>query len=225
MSLVWALPHQLGFQPVGIQLKLPEQLSAWWGKDVDVSEREHVVLGFDTEFARKIYVNTGTGDMVLASIVLSGQDMMTGIHRPERCLLAQGWNPGSSRRREIDVPGFGRFRTTQLQNYRQDRIPATAEAPERLVRRENLCYYWFVGHTDIAATHEQRVMLDLHDRIVGGYNQRWAMIMISAEITKNTQRFGRDEAQTAEFLESFIKELVPKVVLPEVRRSTESAGS
>ena len=89
-------PGKLGYQPVGIVLKLPEQLGGWWGRDVEVSEREHTVLGFDTEFARKVYVNTGTGDMILASVVLSGQDMMTGIHRPERCLLAQGWNPGGS---------------------------------------------------------------------------------------------------------------------------------
>ena len=194
MSLVWALPQQLGFQPVGVRLALPEQLGAWWGKDVDISEREHIILGPDTEFARKVYANAGTGDMILASIVLSGQDMMTGIHRPERCLLAQGWNPGSSELRTLNVPGVGNLTATRLRNFRQDRIPGTQDSPERIVRRENLCYYWFVGHTDIASTHEQRVMLDFRDRILQGYNQRWGMVMISAEITKNTQRLrqGRD---------------------------------
>src|SRR5258708_3724423 len=78
-SLVFTLPKQLGYQPVGIVMKLPESIGLWLGKDAAVTELERNVLGEDTGFERKNYYN-GTGDHIFASIVLSGQDMMTGIH-------------------------------------------------------------------------------------------------------------------------------------------------
>ena len=106
LSLVYLLPHQLGFQPVGISLDLPEKLGPWRGQAVEVTQKEHEVLGADTQFARMNYTGP-RGDRVLVSIVLAGQDMMTGLHRPERCLLAQGWNPGASSGGGIPIPDFG----------------------------------------------------------------------------------------------------------------------
>jgi hypothetical protein len=94
MSSVALLPRQLGFQPVGIELALPEFLGEWWGHDAEVTEKERTTLGYDTEFARKNYTNGGNGQ-ILTSIVLAGQDMMTGIHRPERPRL-DGWGEQSA---------------------------------------------------------------------------------------------------------------------------------
>src|SRR3954470_17039360 len=74
-SLVFALPKQLGYQPVGIVMKLPESLGLWLGKAADVTLEERQTLGGDTSFERKNYFN-GTGDHIFASIVLAGQDMM-----------------------------------------------------------------------------------------------------------------------------------------------------
>lgn len=47
------------------------------------------MLGSETRFARKQYTN-GLGDAIYVSIVLRGEDMSASLHRPERCLLAQG---------------------------------------------------------------------------------------------------------------------------------------
>ena len=90
LSSIFLLPRQLGFQPVGIELELPKMVGGWYGRDVTVSEKERIVLGEGTEFARKSYRN-GRGYEIVASIVLSGQDMNTSIHRPERCLPSQGF--------------------------------------------------------------------------------------------------------------------------------------
>ena len=205
MSAVFALPRQLGYQPLGIDLQLPEFLGEWWGKEMEISEKERTVLGHDTEFARKLYANVG-GDTVLASVVLAGQDMMTSIHRPERCLNAQGWEVGHPRKQTFRLPQFGALETTRLVNAKGHRT-----ADGKSVSTNSVCYYWFIGHNNRAATHEERVWLDMRDRILKGYSQRWAMVMISAEITKDRQKFGRDERQIDALLEDFIKRLAPRL--------------
>src|SRR6478735_8461968 len=87
LSCAFVLPKKLGFQPVGIAAELPEFLGAWWGHDMEITQKERDTLGEDTQFARKLY-NNGLGGQVMGSIVLAGQDMMMAIHRPERCLAA-----------------------------------------------------------------------------------------------------------------------------------------
>src|SRR5688572_8230954 len=137
MGSVFVLPQQLGYQPVGAELDLPEFLGEWWGKEGDILEKERDVLGHDTDFARKIYAS-GAADTILASVVLAGQDMMTGIHRPERCLTAQGWQVGSQSKRVMQVPGVGTLEATRLQNLKYIRGPNGESVPVN-----NLCYYWF----------------------------------------------------------------------------------
>jgi hypothetical protein len=46
----------------------------------------------------------GIGDQVLVSIVLSGHDLDNSIHRPERCLPAQGWTIVDSTSLSLPVP-------------------------------------------------------------------------------------------------------------------------
>ena len=202
MSTVLLLPKQLSYQPVGIELKLPEFSGEWFGKDVKVSDREIAILGADTEFSRKIFTN-GRGDEITVSIVLSGQDMNTSIHRPERCLPAQGWTIADKHTVLIAVPGSGAVPTTCLSNVRN------IARDDKPVSLHNVSYYWFAGHTDLTASHLDRTIIDIRDRILHGYNQRWAYITVSAVVTQNLQKFGRTEEETSRMLEDFIKRLVP----------------
>ena len=96
MSSAFLLPKVQNAQPVGINLDLPPLVGEWYGKDEEVTEKEHSVLGPETEFSRKSYRND-LGNELFVSIVLAGQDMNTSIHRPERCLPAQGWTIAGSR--------------------------------------------------------------------------------------------------------------------------------
>ena len=200
LSGIFLLPKQLGFQPVGIRLALPETLGEWWGHELAITQQEHDVLGPETEFSRKDYENM-RGDHVLVSIVLAGQDMMTSIHRPERCLAAQGWEFKPGGERFVKVPNHGVVPVTRIHNHRI--------VKGELV--ENICNYWFVGNADLTASHLERVWMDSRDRLFGGYVQRWAMVMISADITKGRVKFGRDEAQTDELLDGFVKLLAPAI--------------
>lgn len=222
-SLVFVLPKQLGFQPVGAVLDLPESLGYWLGKDTPVTELEKNTLGADTSFARKNYYN-GTGDHVYASIVLSGQDMMTGIHRPERCLHAQGWTSESPSQATIDIPNFGPIRTTRLHTMKKIDVNKGTGRPPKFMTMRSISYYYFIGYTDVVATHERRVAVDFRDRIFHGYNQRWAMVMFTSEITAEYQKFGRDEKQTDELMRGFIQQVTPHLVGESVRH-TATAGS
>ena len=132
---------------------------------------------------------------------------MTGIHRPERCLEAQGWQVGERSKRTINVPGLGPMELMRLHNKKN--VPAPDGRPFQV---QSICYYWFIGHSSTVASHEARVWIDMRDRILKGYNQRWGMVLINSEITKDRQRFGRDERQTDMLLDEFIKRLAPKLI-------------
>lgn len=211
LSTVFLLPEKMGFMPVGINLALPESLGEWWGRDMEVLQKEREVLGAETDFARKQYSN-GRGDEIQASIVLAGEDMMTSIHRPERCMHAQGWEFTPDQTRTIDVPGHGKMTLMRLRNHK---VVKTEDG--KSVPMQNVCYYWFAGSRDLTHSHLQRVKLDIKDRLAGGYVQRWAMMMMSANITANTSKFGRDEKATDEMLIDFIKKVAPEIHKDSIR--------
>src|SRR3954452_15754794 len=113
-SIVFLLPKSAA-QPYGVKMELLGKLGDWMGEDEEILQKERDTLGKGTEFARKRYVNDFVPDPripgrtvtygMLVSMVLSGRDMSTSIHRPERCLDAQGWIRLGSDEVAINIPG------------------------------------------------------------------------------------------------------------------------
>ena len=205
MSAVFFLPKYF-FQPLGVALQLPASVGEWTGEDLEISAREKGILGEETEFARKAYTNR-RGDKLEVTIVLSGSDMDTSIHRPERCSEAQGWSLAGSKTVPVPVPGRGVLETRQLQLLKREQLK-----DGRQVLYKNLNSYWFVGRTDTTALHLRRWIIDKSDRLFRGYNQRWAYFTVAASITN-----GRSETETAALIEDLIKCLVPPTHLPSVK--------
>ena len=204
LSTVFLLPKQLFYQPVGVNLTLPESVGVWEGKDVAISEKEIGTLGPETQFARKSYTN-GLGDELQVTIVLAGQDMNTSIHRPERCLSAQGWDLVDSQAVSVPLPSGAAMKATRLHDMQ---IFKSAERTGG-IPVYNLDYYWFVGYSDITNSHTVRYWMDIRDRVLHGYNQRWAYFTVAATVTEGLRRFGHDEKQTDALIQDFIKKLVP----------------
>jgi EpsI family protein len=202
------LPKAPGTSPTGISLNLPIWVGDWIGEDSPVSARELEVLAKDTGFARKIYTSPA-GDKIFVSIVLSGDDMTSSIHRPERCLPAQGWSLQDTSQRAIPISDARSLATSRLLSVRM----VEGKSQRRPIK--NLTYYWFVGYSDLTASHFTRTMLDLRDRTLHGYNQRWAYVTVAATVTEGLGRPGRSEAETAKLIESFIGGLVPKLSRPD----------
>ncbi len=211
MSTVFFLPKKAAEQPVGVKLELPVTVGDWHGVDGKITDKEILTLGKETEFARKYYTN-GRGDELTATIVLAGHDMDTSIHRPERCLVAQGWSLAEAPVVKIAVPGRGVLDTTRLKVVKM--VQTDDGKP---FAYPMLNYYWFTGCTDTTASHLTRTLTDITDRLLHGYNQRWAYFTVAATITKATKRNGLTEAETDALIQDFIARVVPETHLPSVK--------
>ena len=204
LGSVFFVPKDIRMQPSAIGLSLPESIGDWQGTDQPISQGERDILGPDTQFARKMYSNA-VGDEVYASVVISGPDMNTSIHRPERCLPAQGWTITDSRTATLPTAS-GSLKATRLHNIRAMR----ANNGEQ-VTINSINYYWFVGHSDVTASHFERTWIDIRDRLVNGRNQQWAYVTVVAIVTKDYKIFGRTEKQTDELLHGFMKDFVSQI--------------
>jgi EpsI family protein len=211
LGSVFLIPKDIKIQPAAINLNLPEFVGEWKGEDQVITQGERDSLGPDTQFARKQY-SRGT-EQISVSIVLSGPDMNTSIHRPERCLPAQGWTIADSKMVLVPVKN-GDLKATRLQNVRN--VPLENRQPVVL---KSLSYYWFVGHSDVTPSHYQRTWIDIRDRILKGQNQQWAYVTVAATITKGFKVFGRGEKETDEMIQGFIRELVS-----ELQKSSNAAS-
>jgi len=203
MGSIYLLPSAPKSQPVGINLQLPEQIGNWHGREEAVTEKEHNVLGPETEFSRKRYRNAA-GDEIYASIVLGGQDMNTSIHLPERCLPAQGWTimDKSVVPVALEDAAHPRLAVTRLHNMHPAKT--TAGTPFTIYAVD---YYWFVGYKDTTPSHWVRTYYDIRDRVLSGYNQRWAFVTVMAILDPEK----RPDSEVDAVAQSFIRELVPIV--------------
>ena len=213
MGAVGFVPRIQHSEPAGIELSLPPSIGEWQGRDTAVSKAERQQLGPETEFARKIYRNA-SGDEIFASIVLAGHDMNTSIHRPELCLPSQGWTITGSGTAAVPLDGAPNhvLRVTRLRNL--STILLGNGKPASIYC---LDYYWFVGCRETTPSHAARMLIDIRDRLLKGYNQRWAYITVNAAITSGFKNGGLSEKQTDELIGAFIRQLVPKVQKPGVK--------
>jgi len=204
LGTIFLIPRETKIQPCRVRMELPEMIGGWEGKPAVVTQAEHDGLAPDTQFCRKVY-DDGFGGQVLVSIVLSGHDLDNSIHRPERCLAAQGWQIVDSTSRTLPVPQApgGKLPVTRLHNMREQSL-----VKGKATTIYDLDYYWFIGYSDITASHFQREFIDMKDRLLHGYNQRWAFVTVAAEIAN-----GRDEAQTDEMIQGIIARVYPRIVM------------
>ncbi len=113
--------------------------------------------------------------------------------------FAHGHDPGAEK-------SLGQIETTRLhneQNFKDD---------QGLHSVYNLNYYWFVGYNRLTPSHIERALLDIHDRVLRGYNQRWAYVTVASNITEGLTRFGRSEGDTDAMLKYFVGDLAPQIV-------------
>ena len=148
----------------------------------------------------------GAGNSIFVSIVLSGADLDNSIHRPERCLPAQGWTIADSDQLRIPLPSGKKLGVTRLHDVRQ--VPLQNGTAASIY---NLNYYWFVGYHHLTASHLERTFFDIQDRVFKGYNQRWAYVTVAADITKGLVPFGHSEAQTDRMIQHFIGQIYPTI--------------
>jgi hypothetical protein len=223
LSGVFLLPKSSA-QPFGVQHDgknpvLSSTIGDWWGTSAEVSQKEKDTLGKGTQFARMSYRNHMLdklpGYTLLVSMVLSGHDMSNSIHRPERCLNAQGWTVLDSETVTIVVPGKGTFPATRLHNRSvlTDKDGKPIEKDGKPVLQNAYSYYWFVGENEITGSHWGRFFQDNKDRLFRGVNQRWAFITVTGRISVDTKAEPdpRLAAEVDQTIRKFLSELAPHI--------------
>jgi EpsI family protein len=219
LGSAFLVPTQSKTQPMGVIMDLPESLGQWSGVSQKVTEAELNGLAPDTSFARRLYSNA-FGDEIVVSIVLAGDDPDNSMHRPERCLPAQGWTVVDSRTVTIKTPALpsGQLKATRLHNQRK-----FEDEKGNSHTLYNLNYYWFVGYTAVTPSHIDRALMDIRDRVTKGYNQRWAYVTVASNITEGLVKFGRSEGATDQMIQSLIQELFPRIVRSSVLKQQTQA--
>lgn len=180
------LSHRAAHPPVaaaGVRLaadgenpaELPAFLgSEWMGQRVEPTAVERSILPPDTGFSRKRYFSReGPAEQVLLSIVLSGRDR-TSIHRPELCLVGQGYTIEGSELHRFAYPGHPQaaFEATIL------RIRQDVRSSRGTVSEPELVAYWFVGADRVIASQGARMAYDAWNRVVHGRADRWAYVLL-----------------------------------------------
>lgn len=169
-----------------VRMQLPLENGGWDFKEQMASEAEKKTLAKDTEFSKAVCLRPRPGeydpngedvqDRVDLSVVLSGADINNSIHRPERCMPAQGHNILSSTDRSI---ALGNGRTIEVKRLRSvQRLPLNEKRTEFL-ELNCVTYYFFVGHDRITNDHLGRTIVDMKDRLLKGRDQRWAYVSTS----------------------------------------------
>jgi hypothetical protein len=170
----WDLPKTFG-------------LFEWSGtKALRPSINEVTVLAQDTKFAKRNYLRElGSADMgqgksvpvvdeLSVVVVTSGSDMGNSIHRPERCLLAQGFSILQMQKFVLKVRG----NPLPVQKLRCRRTGIDQQTG-RSWRYDNVTYYWFVGNQVLTNSHWTRTLVDMKDRLFKGEDQEWAYASVA----------------------------------------------
>ncbi|AWI08637.1 exosortase/archaeosortase family protein [Ereboglobus luteus] len=146
----------------------------WGGRDVEVSAVERELLPPDTGFARKNYARLSNPqrEQVFFSIVLSERDR-TSIHRPEVCLVGQGWRIKGRGRERFALPDGGTLDATLLRIEREVVLAdskTTATIPAVFA-------YWFAGSDGTEASHAGMLLRGATDRLLHLRADRWAYVV------------------------------------------------
>lgn len=180
--------------------ELPQFLGIeWTGRPQPVSAAEREILPPDTGYSRKLYFNhRDPSRQVFLSIVLSGRDR-SSIHRPELCLVGQGWTVAEGREH--------RFRTGSGETIPATVLPVRREVqtPEGKRVVPQVVAYWFVGSDRIVASHWRRVLLDAWNRVTRAQADRWAYVLLQTDaVDGEDAALARMQAVLAETLPAFL---------------------
>jgi hypothetical protein len=191
---------------------LPSAIDGSVGKAFEPSELELEWLASDTKFGKRSYASPfgiAGFDDTFVNIVLSGQDMNQSIHRPERCLPSQGHKDLILSDQILDVGGGRTIVARKIESQK------AIHWNGKETNVTHVQYYWFIGHESETSSHYQRTLLDIRDRLLGGYNQKWAYFAISGIVGGDAVDGGRTKEQSAREIERIAAKVYVECVLTE----------
>ncbi len=182
LGSIYLLPQAGKVAGTAIRMELPSYEAGWRFEKIQPTEAEVKTLAKDTEFSKAICITPRPGeytmegliipDRIDLSIVLSGYDLNNSIHRPERCMPAQGHDILSGSDVTIVTEGGRTFTARRLLSTQRSELA-------KQQKMQCITYYFFVGHNRIEHDHIRRTLTDMKDRLLLGMDQRWAYASVS----------------------------------------------
>ena len=213
LATTWAtaswIPADSKLRPAAVVMSLPSKIDTTPGHPLVPSEQELSLLAADTEFEKKLYTtedpDATAGQLagVNCGIVLSGHDLNNSIHRPERCLVSQGFQELKVTPVTIDLDNGKSLKVNRVDSFR-----TYTGHDDKAYKVSNINYYWFVGSESTTPSHYERTLTDMEDRVLGGFNQRWAYFSVSTNILENLPGITpRDHDETDQLLRDYIQKV------------------
>lgn len=175
------LPQSGKVAPSAINMTLPATVGTWSLQNIPATRAEIDTLAKDTQFAKAICrcprgEFSADFDRADMSLVLSGDDPNSSIHRPERCMPAQGHKILSSEDIPIKLSNGRALTVRRLRSVQTLINPNDRKLDQHF---DCVSYYFFVGHDRVEYDHNLRTLADMRDRIMHGIDQRWAYVTLS----------------------------------------------
>ncbi len=186
-----------------LEVLLPETLAGYKSELVPQAAAVTNGLPKDTSFGQRLYTGDD-GYQAVINVVLMGADR-TSIHKPEICLVGQGWSFDDHATRIQSVP-MTRPVTYDLPVMR---VVATIDTVDHSqpVKRAGIYTYWFVDAQHLTARHNDWKMRMIKDFLLTGELDRWAYVTVFSVCSP-----GQEEA-TFERMKKLIVAAVPEFQL------------
>lgn len=202
--LLLLVPTHPELQPSAISPDLPLEygLDGWYAVKLQESEGEREALAADTRFSKAVYwkrrlsAMEPKGPQIIASIVYSGNDMNSSIHRPERCLPAQGHIGLHGCDVQLPLTNGRELTFRKLTSHTQ---PASGPP------LQHINYYIFIGCDSLQHSHFGRTFKDMYDRVAKGRTQRWAYFQAGTY-------WGGDSGISEQVAESQLRQLIQQLL-------------
>lgn len=217
LSLIFALPEPPPPASSACVLDWPNELDGWVKiRDKEPSPAEITILT-GAKFAKADYVSNPGTFQIDAGIVLSTTDINETIHRPERCLPAQGHKILNATPTQVVLENGVSVPLTRLHTRITRTSPATKEQEAKTFSFDCVTYYWFIGKETLTASHYGRTFEDIRYRLLTGGTQRWAYVTVAAYLSAPEE--GRENTLISnpanpfdDRIKNFIKESAESIV-------------
>jgi hypothetical protein len=183
-----------------LEVLLPETLPGYRSELIPQAAVVTNKLPKDTSFGQRLYTGDD-GFQALVNVVLMGADR-TSIHKPQICLVGQGWKFDDQATHSVSVP-MTRPVAYELPVMRVVAAMDTVENGQP-VRRACVYAYWFVDAHHFTEQHNQWKLWMVKDFLLTGVLDRWAYVTFYSVCAP-----GQEEA-TFERMKKLIMAAVPE---------------
>lgn len=198
------LPASSEIQESAIIMHLPPLVGDWTaGPKEEASEKVKGILQAKA-YENRTFRHDLTGQVVRVGIVLSSDNINQSIHRPERCLPAQGHQ--LLRSTEVTIPIQGTKKPLLVTKLLTERRFENTEGI--IEKNKSLTYYCFVGKDSLTNSHFSRTLTDISDRLLRGQSQRWAYVTFDCFLNKDAS----NEPECHFAVVDILTELFPEII-------------